>query len=237
MKKILLTIAALLAVVFSLQAQENGNTMLIISYNGDIYRKAVKDVKEVLFVDVKSEDYVDLGLPSGTLWAICNVGASSPYDAGSLFAWGETSPKQDYSLDNYKWYNTATGKYTKYISDVDNKTELELDDDAASVNCGKVWRMPTKAQFDELLAGCSWEWKFTGILFTSNFNDKTIFFPAVRYPHDGLPPGLSVKFGHYWSRSNDNDRFAYYLNFDSGDVKTDFDHRYNEMSVRAVLVP
>ncbi len=59
-------------------------------------------------------EYVDLGLPSGTLWATCNVGASSPYEAGSYFAWGETTPKQDYSWNSYKWYNTVTGKITKY---------------------------------------------------------------------------------------------------------------------------
>ena len=137
-----------------------------------------------------SHEYVDLGLTSGTLWATCNVGASSPYEAGSYFAWGETSPKQDYSLNSYKWYNSVTGKYTKYCTnssygDVDNKTELDLADDAAYVNWGAKWRMPSRAQFDELRAECDWQWNGSGYLVTSKKNNKTLILPAAGYRWNG----------------------------------------------------
>ena len=64
-----------------------------------------------------NHEYVDLGLPSGTLWATCNVGANSPEDYGDYFAWGETVPKSNYDLKTYKWYNSASDKLTKYCTD------------------------------------------------------------------------------------------------------------------------
>ena len=193
-------------------------------------------------------EYVDLGLPSGTLWATCNVGASSPYEAGSYFAWGETTPKQDYSWNSYKWYNTVTGKitkyckYTKYCDNssygvVDNKTELELADDAAYVNWGKNWRMPTKAQFDELRAECTWQWNGSGYLVTSKKNGATLILPAA-----GVRGGSSLdnsgSYGYYWSRSlcPGDSEFACSLYFNSGNVRTDYYYRVHGRSVRAVRV-
>ena len=67
----------------------------------------------------KEHEWVDLGLPSGTLWATCNIGANRPEEYGDYFAWGEVSPKKAYSHDNYKWSD-----YSKY-NETDNKTELE----------------------------------------------------------------------------------------------------------------
>lgn len=95
----------------------------------------------------KGYSYVDLGLPSGTKWATMNVGAESPSDFGDFFAWGETQPKGSYSWDNYKWGNED--EFTKYSS-TDNKTVLESLDDAASVNWGGSWRMPTNNEMQEL---------------------------------------------------------------------------------------
>ncbi|MBQ3324801.1 MAG: hypothetical protein IJG81_08170 [Muribaculaceae bacterium] len=187
-------------------------------------------------------EYVDLGLPSGTLWATCNVGASSPYEAGSYFAWGETTPKQDYSLNSYKWYNTVTGKYTKYCDNssygvVDNKTELELADDAAYVNWGKNWRMPTKAQFDELRAECTWQWNGSGYLVTSKKNGATLILPAAG-GRGGSLLGLSGSYGYYWSRSlyPDYSHYAFNLYFHSGHVNTHYSSRFDGQSVRAVRV-
>lgn len=190
-----------------------------------------------------NREYVDLGLASGTLWATCNVGASSPYEAGSYFAWGETTPKQDYSLNSYKWYNTVTSKYTKYCDnssygDVDNKTELELADDAAYVNWGKNWRMPTKAQFDELRAECTWQWNGIGYLLTSKKNGATLILPAAGYRVRSYLDN-SGKNGYYWSRSlyPGNSGSAYYLGFYSGSVDAgSLDRRYDGQSVRAVRV-
>ena len=139
-----------------------------------------------------SHEYVDLGLPSGTLWATCNVGASTPEDYGYYFAWGETEPKSpDYTIHNYKW--SLNGDYknmTKYCTDanlgeLDNKIVLELEDDAAHVNWGGDWRMPTKEEIEELLEECICKSiaqnAVTGILITSKTNGNSIFLPAGGY--------------------------------------------------------
>ena len=98
-------------------------------------------------------EYVDLGLPSGTKWATCNVGASKPQDYGNYYAWGETSTKETYKWSTYK-YGTYDddgdySKLTKYNTS-DSKTTLDLSDDAAHVNWGGKWRMPTFEQLSEL---------------------------------------------------------------------------------------
>lgn len=100
-----------------------------------------------LSVDAGNEhEWVDLGLPSGTLWATCNVGADTPEGFGDYFAWGETAPKDDYSWETYRWCNGYFNTMTKYCTNgsygtVDNRTELDPEDDAAYVNWGSSWRM------------------------------------------------------------------------------------------------
>ena len=96
-------------------------------------------------------EYVDLGLPSGTLWATCNVGADNPEDFGDYFAWGETEPKDFYDWENYKYGNCVDGFYElyKYYSD-DSLTVLEPCDDAVRANWGNEWRMPTMEEYDAL---------------------------------------------------------------------------------------
>ncbi len=111
-------------------------------------------------------EWVDLGLPSGTLWATCNVGASNPEELGSYFAWGETATKDFYEWSTYKWCNGSETTMTKYCTNsdygndgfVDNKTELDPEDDAAYVNWGPSWRMPTTEQQCELYENCSSDW-------------------------------------------------------------------------------
>ena len=156
-------------------------------------------------------DYVDLGLPSGTLWATCNVGASVPEEYGDYFAWGETKPKKVYNWSTYKWCTPGTDnwfdKLKKYntlseIGTVDDKYELDPGDDAAYVIWGPSWRMPTKAQFDELYWRCSKHWTtlngVDGMLVTGP-NNNTIFLPATGYRYDDMlkDDGFS---GYYWSR-------------------------------------
>jgi hypothetical protein len=130
---------------------------------------------------VDGHQYVDLGLPSGTLWATCNIGTNRPHDFGSFFSWGETQVKEStkYILQYYKHNNgrvqtqtspymnsgsntVATIHFTKYCFDakngiVDKKEVLDSTDDVATVQWGKSWCMPTKEQFDELLKVCTWE--------------------------------------------------------------------------------
>ncbi len=150
------------------------------------------------------QDYVDLGLPSGTLWATRNVGAASPEELGDYFAWGETKPKDDYSWDNYKWTYGTEGMLTKYCTNseygiVDGVTELDPQDDAAWVNCGPTWRMPSLEQQDELRNECSWRWitrnGVNGYLVTGP-NGNTIFLPAAGSSYQY--PGRD---GNYWSRT------------------------------------
>ena len=155
-------------------------------------------------------EYVDLGLPSGTKWATCNVGATKPEEYGNYYAWGETEPKDYYDWSTYK-YGSDYDELTKYCTDstygtVDNKTVLELADDAARANWGGAWRMPTDGEWAELLDECTWEWKnaykgtTAGYLVTSKINGNSIFLPAAGYRlNDDLSYAGSD--GGYWSSS------------------------------------
>ena len=199
----------------------------------------------------EEHEYVDLGLPSGTLWATYNVGATAPEEYGYHFAWGETSPKTDYTEENYKWCNGSIYTLTKYNSrseygTVDLKHELDAEDDAAYVNWGPSWRMPTTAQQRELLYECNWEWTtrngVNGRLGTGP-NGNTIFLPAAGYCNGNVIE-FAGTLGVYWSSSPQSSMpfCAFVLHFDSGDFdsgdKIDiwwgFYGRQSGASVRAV---
>ena len=132
-------------------------------------------------------EYVDLGL--SVKWATCNVGATTPEGYGDYFAWGETEPKTTYSWSTYKWCNGTERTITKYCTDsdygtVDNKSTLELTDDAAHVNWGGKWRMPTDDELCELISSsnCTWTWTtqngVNGYKVTSKKNGNSIFLSA-----------------------------------------------------------
>ncbi len=150
---------------------------------------------------------IDLGLPSGTKWACCNIGANSPAECGDYFAWGETTPKTYFTKTNYKWYSGGDDhNITKYNQNssygmVDGRTELELEDDAAYVNWGQKWRMPSRSQCIELLDDCTSEWTkangMYGYLFKSKTNNKAVFFPADGYYTANELQGLGSA-GVYW---------------------------------------
>ncbi|MBR5030332.1 MAG: hypothetical protein IKX63_04420 [Muribaculaceae bacterium] len=192
-----------------------------------------------------SHDWVDLGLPSGTLWATTNIGATNPEDFGDYFAWGETQPKDVYDWSTYMWCNGSNFALTKYNNDsshgnngfVDNKTELEPEDDAATANWGSEWRMPSLEQIQELLNNCTTQWTaingVNGRLLTSTINGETLFIPANGYL-DGST--FNGGWGNYWSRTLDTSFSpqAYYLNFGSGLVRTYSLGRHQGFSVRAV---
>ena len=179
--------------------------------------------------------YVDLGLPSGTLWATCNIGSDTPEGYGDYFAWGETSAKEKYRWETYKYYDGSN--LTKY-TDSDYLVILTPSDDAATANWGVGWRMPTKEEMSELYNNCTHE-KTTqngvkGRLFTGP-NGNSIFLPATGYRiYINLNDAGSS--GNYWSSSLDTDdtERSWYLFFPKGySVVTDF-YRYLGMSVRAV---
>ena len=198
-------------------------------------------------------DYIDLGLPSGTQWATMNVGASSPEDYGDYFAWGETAPKDVYDWSTYKWCMGSASTLTKYCTKssygyngfVDNKTELDPEDDAATAAWGAEWRMPSLEQMQELLNNCTTEWTtrngVSGFLFTSNINGASLFLPAAgnRWGSELINAGSG---GYYWSRtlysSSSYPYSASDLGFDSGNVGWDgYWYRGYGQGVRAVRVP
>lgn len=179
--------------------------------------------------ETDGHQYVDLGLPSGTLWATCNVGATGPTGNGDYFAWGEVTPKQVYSWASYTLSNGEEGHLIKYCfdknsGDVDQKRVLETADDAASHQWGAKWRMPNREELRELIDNCNWEWMSdyngsgkSGQLGTSKINGNKIFFPASGMRHTakykfaqmndfqitvpGPPNGIEFEgeFGGYWS--------------------------------------
>ena len=192
-------------------------------------------------------DWVDLGLPSGTLWATMNVGASNPEDYGDYFAWGETEPKEVYNWSTYKWCNGSNTSLTKYCTNsdygtVDNKIELDPVDDAAYVNWGENWRMPSYDQLEELRTKCIWIWTtqkgVKGQLVTGP-NGVSLFLPAAGVRYDSSL-GSAGSNGYYFSRTLDINypRGAYLLGFGSwgGNWHYDESNRMNGFSVRAVRV-
>ena len=195
-----------------------------------------------------THEWVDLGLPSGTLWATCNVGANNPEEYGSYFAWGETSPKEVYSEETYKWCNGSDRTMTKYCTNssygyngfTDGKTELDPEDDAAWVNWGPQWRMPTMEQQKELDNNCSWTWtKRNGVYgqLGTGPNGNTIFLPAAGN-HWLEYFNYAGSTGYYWSRTLRSINYqAYYMYFNSGGVSWNYyATRSDGLTVRAVRV-
>lgn len=226
MKRLALTIATLLFAFAGVNAQYK---MVVETNDGLFTNFCITDIKSITWQYSDPEEpgnnyeYVDLGLSVN--WATCNVGATKPEEYGDCFAWGETSPKNDYNWFTYKYCNGSYTTMTKYcnISSygyngfTDDKTTLELSDDAARANWGGKWRMPTQAEFNELLnsSNCTWTWT-TQLLNTSLSNTGS--------------------YGFYWSSSltTDSPYSAWFLFFSSGSHSTDYDRRYLGLSVRPV---
>ena len=158
---------------------------------------------------VKDHEYVDLGLPSGTLWATCNVGADKPEEFGNYFAWGETKPKNDYRWGTYKWCSGTEKTLTKYcVSEtygtIDDRVELLPEDDAATANWGSLWQMPSKEQVDELSDDSYTKREYMmqngviGVKVTSLINGNSIFLPGAGNYYEQIHYGAGD--GYYWTR-------------------------------------
>ena len=186
--------------------------------------------------------YVDLGL--SVKWATCNVGANNPEEHGGYFAWGETTTKTYYYWDTYKHSISSWSDITKYCTNssygtVDNKTTLELSDDAARANWGGRWRMPTCAEITELHEQCTWSWTtqngVSGYKVTSRINGQYIFLPAT-----GCSTFESIvevgRQGHYWASSLDEGYMpnAWRVFFNNSSVGVDTDSRDAGRAVRPV---
>lgn len=231
MKRQIITI--MLALV---AAAGQGQKVVLHMAGNKTFECTVSQLDSIIFEDdgfiiVDEHEWVDLGLPSGTLWATCNVGANSPEEYGDYFAWGETEPKKKHRWYTYKWCRHSKNRITKYCINsksgkVDNKTELLPEDDAATTNWGSEWQMPSYDQIKELYNSeyTTSEWTtqngVNGMLITSKSNSDTIFLPAAG-EHYGKSLERAGTEGDYWSRSLDasygGSGYDLYFNFCSID--------------------
>ena len=172
-------------------------------------------------------EWVDLGLPSGTKWATCNVGATTPEGYGNYYAWGETTTKASYDDSNSvtDW---------QQISDFSGNAQY----DAARANWGSTWRMPTKTEMEELVNNCTWTWTtqngVNGYRVTGP-NGNSIFLPATGECQGSSPNYVGVV-GYYWSSTPSENfiDFAYYLFFGSGSPYVGWYYLYYGYTVRPV---
>lgn len=177
-------------------------------------------------------EWVDLGLPSGLLWAKANLGATRPESAGIYFSWGNTEGHPagaGYNFSQAVYDETPAAAITE---------DLSLNQDAARAILGSPWRMPTAAEFTELRDNCTFVWTTLngvyGLLFTSNVNGNTLFIPAA-----GEFTGTTLVnrdvFGYYWASSIVSDTNARALGFNDSTVTPSYSSaRYFGYSVRAV---
>ena len=191
------------------------------------------------------EYYVDLGLPSGTLWATCNIGAKLPEETGLYFAWGETHgyTAEQVGVDKdflFSWEDYVFGNPQSKYNETDGKTELESGDDAATVNLDLNWRMPTKEQFQELIDNTDQEWTeingVKGTKLTSKVDEnKFVFFPAVGYAENSKVDNVG-DIGFYWSVSLKDDEIsnAWFFGFDTEMQSVDKYFRYCGCPIRPV---
>lgn len=178
---------------------------------------------------------IDLGL--SVKWAAFNVGATAPSDYGDYYAWGETETKTTYDWSNYPDSPNRDGNsFTKYA--VDKQTQLDPDDDVAHVKWGGDWRMPTKAEQDELRLKCGWVWTTYGghngyVVIGSTGN--AIFLPAAGF-RGGSSLVTDGSYGHFASSSlyEGNVGNAYVLFFSSDNISRRYGQRRNGQSVRPV---
>ena len=222
-----------------------------IWYNGkQVYATTFEILEKTYSTGIHNgHEFIDLGL--SVKWAVCNIGAKKPEDYGSLFAWGETTTKEEYTFEEYKfrknndYYNP---RFTKYVTQsksgtIDKKTTLSPQDDAARVNWGGRWRMPTQKEIEELVHKCKWKWVTQGGINgcrVTGPNGKSVFFPAAGYSGDN-PPGVNWGIGdhgEYWSSSlnelTDENEWVYYLYFSNKEFTWHNGYRYHGASVRAV---
>ncbi len=253
MKKIFFAILASFAFYGTIQAQSNYKVLNIYK-NGEILEKyKLADFDSLTVMTVERHEYIDLGLPSGTLWATTNIGAVSPADYGDYFSWGETQPKEEYNYSTYKWCDGTYNSMTKYCTKlnygvVDNKTQLEPADDAATANWGSDWFMPTKEQIDELLNSdyTTWIWttqtnskgeSINGRQIVSKINGKSIFLPAAGGARDKVIDNFGAG-GSYMSSTIDptDPTQIFYISFKNNYYQVSRYYRSYGHSVRPVRI-
>lgn len=196
--------------------------------------------------EYNGHEYIDLGLPSGTLWATCNVNASAPEEYGAYFAWGETEEKTVYDWSTYQYCNGSSKTLTKYCTNssygtIDNILTLESSDDAAHVHWGGEWRMPTHAEQQELCDCCTWSWsRLNGKsgYWVVGHNGDSIFLPATGGLYETTLYSAGG-YGVYWSSSL-HDTYSYrawYTYFSKGTIDPEYAGHYRDCgrAVRPVI--
>lgn len=185
-------------------------------------------------------EYVDLGLPSGLKWATCNIGATSPEEYGLYFAWGEMV---GYTGEQVPGVRAFTNNEYNAGPAASISADLTLAQDAAHANLGGNWRMPTKAEFQELIDNCDVVWTddynvtgVTGRVFTSKINGNSVFFPVAGTCGDSGIYGLG-EIGYYWSTSWNSSISSWYFNINSYDqyITRDDSRRYYGRTLRGVF--
>ena len=210
------------------------------------YRTATNDKVALKWEEIEEEpetpdnnhEYVDLGLPSGLLWATCNLGANAPEEYGNYYAWGETATKAEYNYSNCPTHGLT---YSQLQSQgyIDGEGNLTAQYDAAAANWGGDWRMPTKSEMQELIDKCTWTWTTKNGVNGYNVegpNGNSIFLPAAGY-RDGSSLKVAGSYGGFWGSTpnESNSDFAFALDFGSSDhYMKDYGGRSYGRSVRPV---
>ena len=188
---------------------------------------------------IAGHEYVDLGLPSGLKWATCNVGAENPEESGNYYAWGETVTKDEYTEDNSLIFGLSRSEL-KAQGIIDEKNHLTQSYDAAAVNWGGSWRMPTSKEFGELIDNCTFERTTQNGIevckVTSKTNGNYIFLPITGYMSGSE---LVSGNGYYWSSTPNSSKNteSYFLVFNEEDgcwCSSVTDSRPDGMAVRPV---
>lgn len=220
-----------------------------VNGDGDVTSADITEVYNILLgIATDTHQWVDLGLPSGTLWATTNVDVDTPEGIGGYYAWGEIESKDHQGWDNYKWCNGKYNTLTKYCTTTtygyngftDGKTELDPEDDVASVKWGSEWRTPSREQMAELRTECTWQWTTSngvkGYLGTSKHNNATIFLPASGYHFSSEIYSIGT-IAYYWTRTLHASRsyYAYYFFFhQSGSQDLTYGNRNTGYNIRPV---
>ena len=176
---------------------------------------------------------IDLGLPSGTKWACCNIGASHPEESGDFYAWGETTNKNDFSWATYIHCDGSYDTCHDLGADI-----AGMSYDVAHEKWGDKWQMPSSEQINELIKNCTSKWKTLNSLkgrYYTGPNGNTIFLPAAGYRWGGNLYRINGN-GYYWSSSQGPSQsdYAYLLNVSSKSSLLDEYYRYYGHVIRPV---